>query len=860
MNNKINHFYISNGLKTIYASDNTNPLVSLQLFIKMGAIWEKNSESGYSHLLEHLVFKSTQKFPHNQLMDAASQYGSVLNAYTEYESTCFYLTITSSFLAEGLEILAEIAYQANFSDSEFYAERKVVMEELKQYRNDPEDSFVEMVPALTLNNSPYHRLIIGNERSLSKATAEKLRNFYRLYYTPEQAFLCIAGDFHLSSLKSLVRRYFHGWLANQGYNVEKQNCASSSFKEFNLHHIKKSIEHDFIAFGIPELSELHPLSYAQQILAQYFAFGKTSRLYQRLHVEEKLVAQIKTVSLSGMFDGVLLVLMYPHQSMDIPRIVEVFLEEYIHVRNYCWEDDELERLKKMIIINDHYSYEYMEAFAQNLGNEEILGDYKQTTEYDLRINQVSRRELLQLTKEIFDFQSFHIFQVGSSYFPRTTLHQIWTKCKSFYFSQQSYSQIEQAISHKKYLEGAVQYRQLSNGLKILLKKTPQKKVCGVSFVLGCSQLDEKVSNLGLNQFCSSMLMYGNEERNYLQMLEFCSSHGLHFSINCGTETTRMQIKCFAKNLLQSLNFLYDVYTKPLFPVKYLENLQKSTLHSLQRIQDHPQSHAYYLWRKMIFGDTSNLFNRLGNEITVQTFTRKVVQNWYEKKMLHIPSTICIVGDFDFEQVFYRIEKLFGKIQFASNLQHRSIWLQPSTSNCLYLNKKSDQSIIHMGSYCMPAINIEQRTAMLVLAQIIGGDVVSRMFTLLREKNHLAYTTEFDFQLLRTFGYYMMLTIVDRHHEKEAIAILFGILDDLRHNGIQTDELIKIKKYLIGQKIIDEESGITQSQTIGHLLTLGYDYQFYLEREQRINNVHNEILLQILNEYFQDEDQFMHILR
>ena len=141
----------------------------------MGSAYETDEEAGYSHLMEHLVFKSTEKYPNNTLMDAAASLGTTLNAYTEYESTCYYLNVPSEYLKAGIELLYEIAFKANFSDREFRTEKKVVIEELKQYQNDPEDTFIENIPRLVLKDSPYNKLIIGNLSSLKKATAGDLR-------------------------------------------------------------------------------------------------------------------------------------------------------------------------------------------------------------------------------------------------------------------------------------------------------------------------------------------------------------------------------------------------------------------------------------------------------------------------------------------------------------------------------------------------------------------------------------------------------------------------------------------------------------------------------------------------------------
>ena len=84
MKYSINDIHLTNGFKIIYAKDNTAPIVSIQLFVRMGSAFEGDNEKGYSHFIEHLAFKSTAKFPDNTLMEKAAEYGAMINAYTEY--------------------------------------------------------------------------------------------------------------------------------------------------------------------------------------------------------------------------------------------------------------------------------------------------------------------------------------------------------------------------------------------------------------------------------------------------------------------------------------------------------------------------------------------------------------------------------------------------------------------------------------------------------------------------------------------------------------------------------------------------------------------------------------------------------
>ena len=97
----LKQYLAPNSLKLLYAEDNSNPLVCLQLYIRTGSVQEKSSEVGYAHFLEHLSFKSTVKYPDNALSRKAAEIGAMINAYTDYDTTCYYLILPSEHLETG---------------------------------------------------------------------------------------------------------------------------------------------------------------------------------------------------------------------------------------------------------------------------------------------------------------------------------------------------------------------------------------------------------------------------------------------------------------------------------------------------------------------------------------------------------------------------------------------------------------------------------------------------------------------------------------------------------------------------------------------------------------------------------------
>jgi len=897
--NNTNHFFTSEGLKVIYAVDKSRPLVSLQLFIKMGAGFEgsvgtgfipsetkavgtgfipsetNTNEAGYSHLLEHLVFKSTAKYPHNTLMDAVAMLGGNINAYTDHEVTCFYINLPSGLLGEGLDILYELAVNANFSKREFESERKVVIEEIKQCKNDPEDYFIDNLMRLVFKGHPYGRSILGNIGSLKAAKVGDLQAFYKRHYTAENMFLCVAGDFEVEGLSTIVgagfqpaRNPLSPWgkggtlLCPQRGHGRIMRPHVDYITHNEIIHFPLPVDNAMLAFVLPSPADSHPDAHKLNCLDKIFAWGRNSRLYQRLYIKEKLIDSLKVQSITGIYDGALVILVQPRDNAFIQKIIEIFFEEMCEIVRFGVRSSEVEEARAELLHTCRYGYEYMEVLAQTIASEEILGDYRMFFEYEAQLEAVDKEGVNGVIEGYYDVGKVNVIVGGKSPFPSGKGGYLAITHRGGMGENATFGR----ILTERLPSSPTNCVRLPSGLRVFLKPTPSKGICGVTLSLYVSQLDEDPQTLGLNQLTTNLLLYGNEKRDYRQCLQYCNKNGIQISVSNGKEVTRLQCKCFTESLWESLDLLQDVLFTPTFPMEHINNLCESYISSIKKVSDFPQSEAVFRFKKMLFGSNSHLLSKTGSVRTLRTFTRKMILQWYREKVLGVPATLCIVGDFDVVKTLAYIENVFCNrrdtiygVRFGQEIYHRPIYLSPSEQSVVKVRRDLDQSIISLGGFCMPGRDVSLRAPMNVLSQIIGGEIGSRMFSLLREKHAIAYSAEFDYDLLSDIGYFDMFTIVDRGSARVAVKLLYEMLEDLRLHGVTADEVLRAKKYLIGQQVLDEESVLFQSQMIATLLTLGMDYEYILGRVDMINGVSVEDVQGVVNEYFCGEDMYLHVL-
>jgi zinc protease len=839
---KIADYQLENHFKVIYAKDASNPILCLQLYIGTGSAQEAPNEAGYSHLTEHLVFKSTAHFPNNSIMDRVTFLGGQINAYTEYDSTCFYITLASEFLQEGLEILAELAQYANFNEEQFEFEKKVIIEELKQYENDPEENFLEQIASSYLKENPYRFPIIGEQEIIEKAKKTDLELFYQKNYVPRNAYLVVCGNFDEQILSEQVKTYFGDWNDRPFQSQINQDEALPSQSAF--FHISGAIKKDIIAFVFPDLKETHPDSYALSLGVKQFAIGKNSRLYKRLFNDEKLIDGMKVHSISGKNNGLSVLMLFPKSRTSLEKIITSTLQEWGKLLRFGLSENEVIEQKKELNFHYRYLFEYIESLAASLGTEELVGNYENFLSYPQRIDAVNKENVNQAIRTYLDASHIYLYHCSKKQ----------TKDFSSLLPAFQIPETPSSANQKPVLEV-----KLANGIHVILKKVVGKPTIGIAASLPVSQLFESEQQQGINYLTSTLMLYGNQKRDYEQFLAFCNSNGISCGARHDTESTTFQIKCFKESLELGLDLLADTISKPLFPDEHFQNIRQTIISNLDRIKDYPHYYADYQWRKFIYGNHSNLMNKQGKKSSLQNIDRESIIKWHETYYSHKNLTLVIVGDFDFEQVRQYLENQFPKVNNKISKKVPVYRYSVAETHFQKTIQKLSQSHIHVGGYGCSGADVMKSTAFHVLAQIIGGETNSIFFNELREKTGYAYSADFDVRITKKIGAFQASTIVDKRNEKAAIQLIKDILSGLQKSGVTDYELQKTINYIRGNRLMDEESVLSQATTIAKLNAKGYGYQYYLDRDERLRNVTLSMLKSVAEEYFREENFYVHVL-
>lgn len=265
-------------------------MVTVDVWVKAGAIAEPDAWSGMAHFLEHMIFKGTERIPPGYFDHVIETCGGIANAATSHDYAHFFINVASPYLRDGVMSLAELLLRATIPDDEFLCERQVVLEELYQAQDDPDWVGFQALMESLYRAHPYGRSVLGTEKTLMERSPDEMRQFHRMHYQPENMTVVVIGDVDLDTTLDLAREAFQGFAPRlkptvQPFLDELPICRIRR-QEMGLNRVEQA--RLLMAWQGPGVEQLRT-AYGLDLLSAALAGGRSARLVRELREERQLV-------------------------------------------------------------------------------------------------------------------------------------------------------------------------------------------------------------------------------------------------------------------------------------------------------------------------------------------------------------------------------------------------------------------------------------------------------------------------------------------------------------------------------------------------------------------------------------------
>ncbi|MEH2116991.1 MAG: pitrilysin family protein [Nostoc sp.] len=857
---------LDNGLTVLTKEVHTAPVVSVQVWYKVGSRNEVKGENGISHQLEHLMFKGTTDRP-VQFGRLFSALGSQFNAFTSYDETAYFGTVQRDKLEALLTLEADRMENSLVGTEQLASEKRVVISELQGYENSPGYRLSRAVMQDAFPSRAYGLPVGGTKADVEKFTVEQVRNYYQTYYSPENATLVITGDFATEPVLKVVKETY-GKLPKRAKTAVAKNSAQVSASTSVAKKAPIILKQPGSAallqavYPLPDIK--HPDVPAIDVMDAILTGGRSSRLYQGL-VESGLASSVSGGAAELIEPGWYEINATAAQGQELGKIAQVLQESLAKLQQQPVTTEELNRAKTQLQASYILGNQDITSQASQLGyNQTVAGDYRYIEKYLAAIAKVTPDEVQQAAKTYLNpaKQTIGFFEpTQPDGKPGTSSAGSGRTVENF-----SPGKPVDPAELAKYLPPATSATDsgkqslpeeftLNNGLRVLLLSDRNLPTINLSGQIDAGSEFDGNQKAGLANLTATNLMNGTQTKNALTLAKTLEDRGADLNFGASREGVSVSGEGLSANLPILIQTLADVLENATFPADQLELSRQRALISLKVQLDDPRGLGRQVFQQAIYPE-NHPFHSFPTAESLKSVTRDDLLGFYQTHYRPDTTTIALVGDFEPVKVKALLNQAFGKWQATGKqpvLKIASVSLPQTLTRLNKLIPGKTEAVTYIG-YNGIARKDPRYYAALVLNQILGGDTLSsRLGTEVRDRQGLTYGIYSGFAAGINPGPFLIQMQTAPGDTQKAIASTLALLKQLREQGVTEDEFNAAKRSITNSYPVDLANPSDVSSIILSNAVLGLSRAEIREFPQKIQAVTMAHLQQAIEDLIKPEN-------
>ena len=758
---------LSNGLEVILLEDHAHPVASVQVWIKAGSLHEEHwTGAGLAHLVEHMLFKGTEKRNAQQISRDIQSHGGYVNAYTTFNRTVYWIEGTADKVDDYLEILGDMVRNSLFAAEELTREQEVIRREFAMDNDDPHSVVQHLLQATAFRQHPLRHPIIGHLDVFNQVKRDDVVGFVRRHYVPNNCFVVVVGDVDAEATLQSLEKSFGSWERRPYEPImmpeePAQTGLRRAEKEFNTDIVRLSM-------GWHIGGESHPDKPVLDVLGFILGSGRSSRL--NLELRDRLgVAHWAGSGAWAALDRGMFALEAECDAGDLTAAEEAIARTVAEVKGGGCKKDELEKAVRATLGHQLRLRSTTRGMAASLGHSWLaVGNLDYDRTYLERISAMTVDEVTaSAQKYLVDATCSRV-----SLHPQGTLQKLGSKVSA--------AKREEAVRFE-----------LSNGLVLLVGENRRLPLVSMraQFLAGVPR--ETDLNAGVTQIAAQMLAKGTARYTDEQIAALLEDRG--GSLQSSGDAHRLVVGADVMKGDEGLamELMSELLLTPTFPEKHLGNIQKRQLAAIREEQEDPLTVALRRGRKEIFQGLPFARTALGTLETVEAMRVDTCRDLWRQGVQGRNGVISVFGDVDPEEIRERVEHLLGPIEAGEKSTAGFTPMQLQSSGGRFdLELDKEQGVLVIG---FPTVGLANATApVLSIIDEACSDMGSRLFNRIREELGLAYYVGAQsFHALGAGAFYFYVG-TDPAKLEQTETELRKEIADLAAHGLTQEELTRSK--------------------------------------------------------------------
>ena len=754
---KFNERTLANGLRVYSMPDPNTANVSVQVWYDVGSKDDPVGRSGFAHLFEHIMFKSTRNMPPETLDRLTEDVGGFNNASTYDDFTNYYEVVPANHLERVLWAEADRMGSLVVDEAIFKSERDVVKEEYRQriLASPYGKLFGLYLAQANFTVHPYGRPGIGSIADLDAATVNDVRAFHATYYRPDNAVLVVAGNFDQAQFDKWVDQYFAP-LVTPKREIPRVDAVepARSAKTYTVYEPNTPLP--AVSISYPGPAALSPDQPALSVLDAILSKGESSRLYQSLVYQQQVATEVFTFYEQTRDAGAYSLIAVLSEGKSAEDGEKALLAEIARVRDGAISEAELDEAKNELVSETLSGRETAFGRASELANaltrfrdgayaDKLLNAIQMVTAADVQrvaqaiLDDSKRVTIRYLSEETRPKDAVSDTIATASSVKAQELSIPASEIPTFTLAPETERAKPPAPAAPVAAKlPAAKERKLANGLRVIVVPKRDVPIISAEFRVLSGASSDPVSKGGLASLAADVLTKGTKTRNATEIARQVESLGATLSASAGADNSGVSLESRADRISDALTIMADVVRNPAFAPAEVERQRQQTLDGLQVALRQPGTVARYAMSRLLFG--LGPYGSVSSPVSVAAIKPEDLVAFHGAHWRPDNALLVIAGDVSEADGFKLAETFFGDWPQPKT----PLGAEPDASTATKGTKaividlpKSGQAAVSFGMRGISRSDDDYFPAV-VINSLLGGGYSSRLNQEIRIKRGLSY--------------------------------------------------------------------------------------------------------------------------